>query len=94
MADFFFPWRFFKWGGDPNYLRYLGAHPPSTSTPHPQHQDLVRAFEGRKLPVPRDDMMPSDLTEVGATSSHTKKNQLDKCHPMKTKGMTMALIYF
>lgn len=41
--------------------------------PRPQLQDLVRAFEGRKLPVPRDDMMPSDVTEVGATSSHTKK---------------------
>ena len=72
-------------GGDPSYLLYLKTHPPSTSTPHPQHQDLVRAFEGRKLPVPRDDMMPSDVTEVGATSSHTKKKSVGQVSPYGNK---------
>ena len=74
--------------------RYLGS--PST-TYRPQHQDLVRAFEGRKLPVPRDDMMPSDLTEVGGNIFPQKKtkNQLGQVeNPMETKGMTMALISF
>jgi len=36
---------------------------PRSTFPIIPREDLVRAFEGRKLPVPRDDMMPSDVTE-------------------------------
>ena len=26
-------------------------------------QDFIKSFEGRRLPVPREDMLPADITE-------------------------------